>query len=81
MDSDTNETARQQCYQRLREVMKQQIQEYYRGHPDRLMDERSEEAIKYSVEGLKAMFAILDQYLIEEKPELKKILADIDVKP
>lgn len=44
--------------------------EYYDKHPERLMDDRGEDARRVSHEGLKAAFAIIDEYTLvkKEKP-------------
>jgi len=59
-----NDAARTECYQGVRDCMKEGIQAYYREYPDRLLDERSKLAIEHSMVGLKRIFEVLDHYLI-----------------
>ena len=45
--------------------MKSRILEYYKLNPERLGDNRSQTAIKESMEGLELIFNILDEYEIK----------------
>jgi len=57
--------AREVCYTAIRGCMKDGIGDYYREFPDRMFDDRSKLAIKHSIVGLEAIFAVLDGYAIE----------------
>jgi hypothetical protein len=59
-----NDAARAECYQAVRDCMKDGIQGYYREYPERLLDERSTLAIEWSLKGLQRVFTVLDRYLI-----------------
>jgi hypothetical protein len=64
-----NDTARTTCYQEIRICMKDGIAKYYKKYPERLLDERSKEAIDRSMDGLQCIFQVLDKYQIgREKP-------------
>jgi len=53
---------RAECYQRIRDCMKDGIHEYYRVHDDRLGDLRHSDAMVASQEGLRCIFEVLDDY-------------------
>lgn len=71
MDQDrqisVEDPIRNECYRRVREHMKITLKAYYELHPDRLFDERGTEAVKVSLDGLREVFKILDEYTIEAK--------------
>jgi hypothetical protein len=52
---------------RIREHMKNTLKQYYEQHPERLFDERGNEAVKISLQGLDEIFKILDEYEIRSK--------------
>jgi len=62
-----NNPIRLECYSRIEAVMKNGVSAYYRKHPDLIGDERSQNAVKESVLGLQAIFAVLDDYVITKK--------------
>lgn len=49
--------------------MKEGVLAYYRANPERLGDGRSKDAIRESMQGLQAIFDVLDQYEIRAKGE------------
>ncbi len=61
-------TTRLECYGKIRDHMKYSILEYYKQHPDRLGDNRSQLAIAESMRGLEEIFNILDGYDIRRLP-------------
>lgn len=61
--------ARLSCYAEIRDCMKTGILAYYQAHKDLLGDDRSQRAIKESVQGLECIFAVLDKYEIRAKDE------------
>lgn len=63
----TPDQARRECYQRLRVSMNSGVKAYYKKHPERLDDARSQDAITYSLHGLKHLLEILDEYEITKK--------------
>jgi hypothetical protein len=50
------------CYDAIRQCMKDGVARYYRTHPELMGDKRSDEAIRWSLEGLACIFRVLDQY-------------------
>jgi hypothetical protein len=63
-DSVSADDARLACYQEIKTCMKTRILEYYQRHQDILGDERSQRAIKESMDGLECIFQVLDNYQI-----------------
>lgn len=66
-----DEKIRQECYARVKDVMETGILTYYNEYRGILGDERSQRAIQRSVEGLHAIYDVLDQYQITAKNEPK----------
>ena len=62
-----NNPVRLECYSRIEAVMKNGVSSYYRKRPELIGDDRSQNAIKESVIGLQAIFAVLDDYDIVKK--------------
>lgn len=60
-------TCRAQCYAEIKAAMKAGIRAYYEEFPERIGDVRSNDAIKHSLKGLAAIFAVLDKYEIQKK--------------
>lgn len=60
-----NDTARTECYQRIRECIKTGIEDYYREHPKLFLDDRSRDALARSYRGLGAILKVLDDFKIE----------------
>jgi hypothetical protein len=58
-----NREARADCYRQIRTHMKSVIRLYYQAHPER-QDDRGKEAVRISLEGLQAIFTILDGFAI-----------------
>jgi hypothetical protein len=63
--TDDPET-RVKCYRQIRTYMQSVIRRYYAAHPER-QDDRGKEAVHISLEGLEAIFKILDGFLILPK--------------
>ncbi len=59
------QTVRLECYEKIRNAVKQRMLSYYRQRPERLGDARSQMAIKESMDGLELIFNILDEYDIK----------------
>jgi hypothetical protein len=60
--------ARTEAYAAMKDAMLNHLRIYYRMHPSRLLDDRSNQAVNASLEGLKEFFDILDKYDIAWKP-------------
>lgn len=56
---------RAQCYDEIRRCMEAKMREYYKEHPERLMDERSVQEIEMMRSVLGCMLAVLDGYEIQ----------------
>jgi hypothetical protein len=65
-----NLSARQEAYQRIVNATKRGMAEYYNQFPSRAIDERSLDAEKWSLNGLRAIFGILDDYTIYHRREM-----------
>lgn len=59
---------RAECYARIRDCMKDGMREYYQTHPDRLGDPRQSDAISASMDGLRCIFEVLDDYDLHFRP-------------
>lgn len=57
----------QELRQRIVEMVKRQLEAYYVRHPERANDQRSKDANDASFNGLRLLFALLDQYTIISK--------------
>jgi hypothetical protein len=55
------------CYAEIRDCMRTRLLSYYQRHKEYLGDERSQIAIKESVDGLNCIFEVLDTYEISKK--------------
>lgn len=62
-------SARQDCYRRIIELMKRQLEAYYRRYPERSVDERSKDAEDWSIRGIRDIISVLDSYVIEYYPD------------
>lgn len=60
-------TIRRECYDRIKEYMRQTIFEYYNKHKDRFGDERSRDSMEATALGLDEIFTILDDYDIRRR--------------
>ena len=60
-------TAREECYERMREMVKETLRDYYQKFPDRVGDARMKDALAHSFFGMDLIFGILDEYDIEFK--------------
>lgn len=58
-------TAKQQAFRRIVNVMKRGMKEYYARFPERATDDRSKDAESASVNGLRDILRILNDYSIE----------------
>ncbi len=58
---------RERCYAEIKAVAVGGLEAYYVEHPERLHDQRSLDAIKASMQGLRRIYTVLDQYEIKEK--------------
>jgi hypothetical protein len=58
---------RAKCYAQVRAVMRDGVSQYYREHPDLLNDPRSKEAVRRSLDGLRAIIQVLDGYEITDR--------------
>lgn len=63
-------TARQEAYQRIIDSTKTGMAEYYQRYPSRAIDDRSQDAEQWSLNGLRAIFRILDDYQIIFRSEV-----------
>jgi len=45
------------------------LEHYYRLYPERIGDERAEDARRWSTDGIGGIIRILDQYEIRDKPD------------
>lgn len=61
-----NGTARDECYQAIRNCVKESLTEFYRAHPEWALDERAAVGIKQMLRMLKCILEILDRYKFEE---------------
>jgi hypothetical protein len=66
-----NLSARQEAYQRIVNATKHGMEAYYKQFPSRAIDERSLDAEKWSLNGLRAIFSILDEYTISFRRDLQ----------
>jgi hypothetical protein len=57
-------SARQDAYKRIVSMAKERMRAYYEAHPERATDARGKDAEGESIQGLRAIFDILDDYLI-----------------
>jgi hypothetical protein len=64
--------ARRQFRQELTNCFKDRLQAYYTKHPTLLGDDRSQQAIAESLEGLQCIYAILDRYVVAFRDEESK---------
>lgn len=62
---------RLECYAAIRDCMKTRLMDYYSRNKSLLGDERSQAAVKESLEGLECIFSVLDKFDISKKPETK----------
>lgn len=60
---------RRLLYDRIIAVMQEGAEAYYREHPERAGDSRSDDAVRFSHDGLERIFAILNEYDIRPKPK------------
>lgn len=56
------------CYDRIRSCMEQHLRDYYRTHPERLLDRRSMEKVEMMRQTLTCILEILDSYDITMTP-------------
>lgn len=61
------DAARLACYADIRDCMKTRLLAFYSAHKELLGDTRSKEAISQSLNGLDAIFVVLDNYVISRK--------------
>lgn len=71
MDHDRAINDRAECYDRIRAIMRDGISVYYKLHTDRFGDERSEEAIARSVEGLRSILSVLEDFDLTKRTGVK----------
>lgn len=64
--------AREECYARLKEKIYDTLRIYYNKFPKRLNDDRSTDAIDWSLKGLNEFYGILDEYEITFKEKKTK---------
>src|SRR5688572_1300641 len=67
---------RTDCYDRIRELVKGTLKEYYDRFPNRIGDARMKDALSYSYFGLELVFTILDEYQIQHSPPSKETVAN-----
>jgi hypothetical protein len=60
--------ARRRCYHDIRGVAMHGLMKYYDQHPERIVDSRAQDALKWSTEGIAKILAILDEYEIGDTP-------------
>ena len=60
---------RQRCYDEIEAMAKAGLDRYYMEYPERLSDERSDDALAWSLRGIHRVFKILDGYEIAMKDE------------
>lgn len=58
---------RQRCYDEISAMTKAALDRYYMEYPERLADERSADALAWSLRGIHRVFKILDGYEIGPK--------------
>jgi hypothetical protein len=63
-----SKTARERCYDEIVSGVKVGMARYYSEYPERLADERSNEAVAWSTRGIQRVLLILDKYAIEDLP-------------
>lgn len=61
--------ARQRCYDEIEAMTKAALDRYYTEFPERLSDERSDDALAWSLRGIHRVFKILDGYAIGPKED------------
>ena len=60
-----NGTVRDECYECIRNCVKDSLSEFYRAHPEWALDERSQIGVKQMLKMLRCIFDILDKYKFE----------------
>lgn len=66
--SRDSDLVRAECYGKLRYCMEQNVREYYRAHPERLLDQRSIDKMQMMRKSLVCILQVLDDYQIGTKP-------------
>lgn len=67
-ESAPPKSAREQAYEELMAEAKRGLSRYYGEYPERLGDERSNDAVAWSTRGMARVLKILDRYAIEHLP-------------
>lgn len=57
-------TARQEAFKRIVDMAKKDMEDYLLAHPERATDQRNKDAELASIQGIKKIFEILDDYEI-----------------
>ena len=70
-DITKGNSAREECYARIRKVMKRGLEGYYRKHPDRVNDARAADALESSLRGLEQIFLVLDGFEIRYRKDTR----------
>lgn len=60
--------ARKKCYEQVVTVGKEGLARYYAEFPERLADDRANDALAWSMRGIGRIIRVLDQYEIRERP-------------
>jgi hypothetical protein len=60
---------REECYERIRGCMVQELTDYYRKFPDRQLDKRSIASIASAYQGLERVLSVLEDYDIVKKKD------------
>ncbi len=60
-------TARRKCYDAINQSVRDGFARYYAEFPERLGDERAQDALEWALRGVARIYGILDQYDITER--------------
>ncbi len=63
---------RRRCYEEIVALAVKGLEHYYRIYPERIGDERADDARRWSTDGIEGVIRILDTYDIRDKPEAGK---------
>ena len=64
--------ARRRCYEEIVALAVKGLEHYYRLYPERIGDERADDARRWSTDGVEGIIRILDTYEIREKTDARK---------
>jgi hypothetical protein len=71
--------ARNECYQRIRNIVYESYKRYYERHQDRAVDDRGADATEWSLNGLQSILNILGDYNITYRDGVNEVPLSIQV--